>query len=351
MKKRLVSSKDVADLAGVSRTTVSFVLNGASGKIIPEETRQRVLEAARSLHYVPDDTARQVAKTVYLRIGFLVNHTHSVYSDAYILRMLEGMGPVLNKRRCSLVLLPMSEAHEDALSLVRSMHLDGVIMTNNVYGNLNLNPLIQAGVPLVFIGTTGADEIDQIDVDNLSAAYEVTKHIISNGHQRIAMIAHAPMEWVAAEERYKGYCAALKEFGIEYKDELVRWANLDENSGRAAMESLLSLRERPTAVFAGNDAIAYGAIETIRAHGLSIPADISIVGFDDDYPSRFMPPPLTSMTLPASSIGERAATMVLDRIMHPELPTNRIILPVKLTVRESCGQLAPTRKELDKDPV
>ncbi|HPE36072.1 MAG TPA: LacI family DNA-binding transcriptional regulator [Spirochaetales bacterium] len=337
MKKREVSSRDVANMAGVSRTTVSFVLNATPGKAIPEDTRRRVMDAAASLGYVPDREAAQLAKSTKYLVALAVRHSTSIYSDAYILRLIEGMAPVLNRRRCGFVLVPCGQSCKDIVELVRMTKADGVVITNTLEDDAGVPSLAAAGIPAVVIGTVKADAW-QIDIDNEAAAHDTVAHLASLGHRRVAMIVHAPASYHAAAERLAGFRRAMAEADVPEASCPVRWADFTEASGRHAMAEILKLKPRPTAVFAGNDAIAYGAMQAIRDAGLSIPEDISIAGFDDDFPSRFVFPPLTTMTLPASPLGERAAEMIIDLIRGKNPPEKLTLMPTQLSVRSSCAE-------------
>lgn len=338
MKKRTISSKDVALAAGVSRTTVSFVLNATPGKLIPEETRKRVLDAAAALGYQPDLDAARLAKSARHIIGLVVRHSASIYSDAYIVRLIEGIAPVLNRKRCGLVLLPCGAAsrQSDILELVRGAGCDGVMITNTLEDDAGVPALSEAGIPAVVIGTVRGSGW-QIDIDNRAAARVATQHVIAAGHTRIAMIVHAPEAYHAARERLAGFSLAITEAGLEDGDCPVVWADFSEESGRLAMQRLLRAQSRPTAVFAGNDAIAYGAYQAIREAALSIPGDVSVIGFDDDFPSRFLFPPLTTISLPAAALGERAAEMIVDLVTGSPPEERRIVLPTQLAERDSCA--------------
>ena len=327
MKKRNVSSRDVAAAAGVSRTTVSFVLNATPGKVIPEETRQRVLDAAESLGYRPDMDAARLAKSTRYMVALAVRHSTSIYSDAYILRLIEGMAPVLNRRRCGFVLIPCGDdsACADIVGPILAAGADGAVITNTLENDAGVPALAEAGIPAIVIGTVRG-EAWQIDIDNESAAYDTASYLASLGHQKIGMIVHAPPEYHAATARLAGFRRAMDEAGLAADSCPVYWADFTEESGRLAMASLLAQKPAPTAVFAGNDAIAYGALQAIREAGLSVPDDISIAGFDDDFPSRYVFPPLTTMTLPAAALGERAAEMIVDLIGGKNPPERSTIL-------------------------
>jgi len=351
MKKRMVSASDVAKLAGVSRTTVSFILNNTPGKHISEATRQRVLQAANALEYVPDEDAVSVARRTHFTIGFFISHSSSIFSDAYIIRLIDGMALVFNKHRCRLVLQPLRQSQTNYVELVRSHALDGVILINTHINDPGILELEQAGIPLVVIGSIQGLHIPQVDIDNTTAAREMTEHLISLGHSNIAMIVHAPVSYYAAAHRLTGYTEALKAAGLQVKEEYIRIADFTEASGYRAMRELLDLKDRPTAVFAGNDVVAYGAMQAIQDAGLSIPDDISLAGFDDDYLSRYLYPPLTTVTQPASGLGEAAARLVLKQILSPKKNTeqmneglknsdvHKIILPTVLALRESCRSI------------
>lgn len=347
MKKRMVSASDVARLAGVSRTTVSFILNNTPGKHISESTRQRVLQAADALEYVPDEAAVSVARRTHFTIGFFISHSSSIFTDAYIIRLIDGMALVFNKNRCRLVLQPLRQSQTNYVELVRSHSLDGVILINTHTNDPGIAELEQAGIPLVVIGSIQGLHIPQVDIDNSAAAKEMAEYLIALGHTQIAMIVHAPVSYYAAAHRLEGFTAALESAGIPVKSDYIRIADFTEASGYRAMGELLDLQDRPTAVFAGNDVVAYGAMQSIQDAGLAIPGDISLAGFDDDYLSRYLYPPLTTVTQPAAGLGEAAARLVLKRILSTSDPDNRngnreahrIILPTVLAQRESCRSL------------
>ncbi len=333
-----VSAADVARKAGVSRTTVSFVLNNAPGKIIPEETRQRILHAARELAYRPDELARKLAMTKHHAIGLYVSHTHSFYADAYIIRFVEGMATVLNRYRFQLVIESLRVEESRYLQMARSDGLEGIILINLHGQDEGLNQLMDSGFPLVVIGRVGDPGVPQVDIDNLVASQEVVTHLADLGHRRIGMITHAPLVFSAARERLDGYRRALEDRGLERREEWVRIGDFSEESGYAEMQRLLALPDPPTAVFAGNDMVAFGAMKAAKDAGLRIPADVSLAGFDDDFLSRYLNPPLTTMSLPAASLGARAAKHLIQLLVN-ELPeaSRRLILSTRLAVRGSTA--------------
>jgi DNA-binding LacI/PurR family transcriptional regulator len=178
-------------------------------------------------------------------------------------------------------------------------------------------------------------------VDNFAAACEATDHLLSLGHRRIGFISHAPLEFPAAADRRRGYLHALERAGRRPptgEEAFERIGRFSEESGYECANQLLALRARPTAIFAGNDMIAYGAMQAAKDAGLRIPDDLSIVGFDDNHLSRFTNPPMTTVAVPAASLGAEAARIAVESIigsaaLHPV----RMVLSHHLSVRRTTG--------------
>jgi LacI family transcriptional regulator len=340
MKGKRASSTDVAVRAGVSRTTVSFVLNNTPGKAIPEETRQKVLGAARVLGYTPDQAARSVAMVKHRSIGFFIPHSGYISSDAYIFRVIEGMTPTLNKERFRLVLQPLKVRDGNYLALARRDDVDGIILMNTHDEDRGLSELIKARFPLVVIGTVSRGDVCQVDIDNKAGAVTAVSHLLSLGHRAIGMIGHAPLKFYAARERQEGWRTALREARVRPRADWYVEADLTEQSGYKAMKALLGAKDRPTAVFAGNDVVAYGAMQAIKDAGLTIPGDLSIVGMDDDLLSRYMNPPLTTVSNPAAGVGAEAARLVIGKLRTRRGSCEHLVLPTALALRASAAPRA-----------
>jgi DNA-binding LacI/PurR family transcriptional regulator len=336
MAERKATSADVASRAGVSRTTVSFVLNNTPGKNIPDGTRRKVLEAARELGFVPNEKARDVAMIKHHSIGFFIPHAGYISSDAYIIRVIEGMTPVLNKNRFRLVLQPLKLQEMDYLSRARQDSVDGIILMNTHDEDKGLAELVAERFPLVVIGTVSHPGVLQIDINNRAAARSAVEYLISIGHREIGMILHAPDSYYAARDRYEGYREAMEAARCAVRRSWVRNADLTEESGYKAMTEILAEEKRPTAMFAGNDVVAYGAMQAIKDAGLAIPQDISIMGFDDDLPSRYVNPPLSTVTNPAPSLGAAAARLLIGVLQGRVALEPAPELPMLLAVRDSC---------------
>ncbi len=336
MKRRRISSEDVARKAGVSRTTVSFVLNNTPGKQISEETRQRVLRAAEELGYVPNEYARRLAMSRQLGISLIISTTRSTFSDAFVVRLLEGMSQAVNRSRYHLTIAPVPYRGESYRALVRRTGAEGVILMNSHEDDPGYRDLAQEGVPLVVIGRSEDGRGPSVDIDNRDASRRAVRHLIELGHRDIGVIAHAPLGYHAASERVEGYRAALEEAGIPYRADRFAKADFSEESGYAATVKLLDAGPPPTALFACRDAVAFGALRALNEAGLDVPGDVSLIGFDDDYLSRFIHPALTSVSVPAAGIGSAAADLLI-RILNGKAggEDDRILLPTHLALRNS----------------
>jgi LacI family transcriptional regulator len=336
--KQRVSAQDVAREAGVSRTTVSFVLNNTPGKSITEATRRRVLEAAARLGYMPNQDAQRLARTRDYSIGLFISHSQFVYSDVFVTRALEGMSQAANRFRARLVVHPVSLRESSYLSLARHDNVDGIILINTHDEDPALQELEESGYPAVAMDFIGNARIDQVYVDNGAAAEEMVRHLIRLGHGQIAMISHAAPLFFASRKRVQGYRHALEEAGIPFDPSLVRYGDFSERSGFERMQELLRENPEITGVFAGNDVVAYGALQAILQAGVRVPEEMSLVGFDDDYMSRFLSPALTTMVLPAAGHGSAAVETLMDRITGNggHEPVRRV-LNAHIAVRESTA--------------
>jgi len=341
VKRKRVSAEDVAREAGVSRTTVSFVLNNTPGKNISENTRQRVLQAASRLGYMPNEDARRLAMFRSRAIGLFICHSQYVYTDAFIIRTVEGMAQAVNRYRLQLVIQPLHLQEGSYLSLARKDRVDGLVLINAHNEDPALSEIVEEGFPVVAMDFLEDWDMDQVYVDNRSAAGELTDYLINLGHRKVAMITHASTVYSASELRLQGYRDALARHTIEFREEYVAYGDFSEHSGFVSMQKFISLPDPPSAVFAGNDVVAYGALRAIRDAGLSVPEDISLVGFDDDYLSRYLNPPLTTMALPAAGMGSAAVSLLIGRMDNggPREP-KRLVLPARISIRNSCRRVS-----------
>ena len=336
MQVRRPKSDDVAARAGVSRTTVSFVLNDRPGAHISPATRERVLAAAAELGYQPHASARGLAAGRTHTLGLVLRQSpEQVAEDALLAETLRGLSTAARAERYRVLVEPFAPSDGAYGDLLRSHRTDGLVISGPRSDDDELARLAAAGAPVIIQGSLPSVDLPSVDVDNRSAARLAVEHLIGLGHRVIGCITNAPLTYTAAAERLDGYRAALAEAGLPAGPELVAEAAFDAASGRRAMSSLLAV-DGLTAVFVASDVVAFGAIAAIREAGLRAPADISVVGFDDIPLSRFFDPPLTTTQLPAFDLGRAAGAALLDRI-HGRPVVARTVLPTELVIRSSTG--------------
>ena len=342
-------SKDVAALAGVSPTTVSFVLNDRAGAGISPATRQRVLDAAARLGYQPHASARGLAGGLSHTIGLVVRQSpEQVMEDALLAETLRGLSAAARAARYRVLVEPLGARDGTYGDLIRSRGTDGLVVSGPRVDDAELGTLVREGAPVVVQGSLPGVAIPSVDVDNVAAARAATEHLIELGHRVIGCITNAPFHYSAARERRDGYRNAIQGAGLAVDDGLIVEANFDAASGRRAMSRLLGHRGL-TAVFVASDVVAFGAMAAMREAGLRIPDDISVVGFDDIPLAAYFDPPLTTVHLPAHDLGRAAGVALLDRINgHPIEP--RTVLPTRLVVRASTAPPPKTVRPIDAEP-
>jgi len=337
--KKRVTSQDVANLAGVSRTTVSMVLNDVKGVSITSETRQRVRNAANKLGYVPNATAQALASRRAKAIGLVMTRSpHHIASDTFLPQILGGLLDVIRQHKFRLLIESVEEERQDLvyLELVQAKHIDGMILLTPRIDDKGLKKLEEVGVPTVLMGHLNGSNLYSVDVDNRLAANKATQYLIDLGHTRIACIANAHSLYSAAPDRVLGYKDALLSAGIPSDDSLIRHADFSPQSGFDCMQSLLSSKEEFSAVFVASDNVAMGAKSALREANLRIPADISIIGFDDIPWAPYSDPPLTTVRLPAQELASEACLLLLDLMKGSRPEKKDVVLDTELVIRQSC---------------
>lgn len=339
MVKR-ATARDVAELAEVSRTTVSFVLNEVPGIRISDETRQRVVEAAKQLNYHPDATARRMVTGRTNVIGFVLRQSpDQVFADQFLPQVLNGLTHAAAAQNYHVLIEPIPPESEPGayLRLVRERHVDGIILSGPRFDDEELLRFHAEGWPLVMMGQLPNTDLMFVDIDNVGSAAAATQHLIALGHRRIALITNAKPTYTAAMDRLAGYRQALEAAALSYDETLVEFGEFTPQSGAAAMNKLLQLSPLPTAVFVASDTVALGALRAIRAKGLQVPNEIAVVGFDDVPLSEFIDPPLTTIRLPAYGLGWGAADVLIRAINREDIQQRSVLLESELIVRKSCG--------------
>ncbi|MDY7080348.1 MAG: LacI family DNA-binding transcriptional regulator [Chloroflexota bacterium] len=340
MSRSRPTQRQIAEEVGVSRTTVSLVLNKVPGVRISPETRQRILEVARRLNYYPDAAARILVSGRTCTIGFVLCQSPGrVFADAFLPEVLRGVDDAVQENGFRVLIRSVEDVTvSDAyIGLVREKHTDGIILSGPRSDDEQLPRLKTEGFPVVLLGQLPGSGIPFVDVDNVGAARQAVEHLVGLGHQRIGIITNAPLAYTAARDRLTGYRQALQEVGVSFDESLVRCGDFREESGRVAMKGLLELPKPPTAVFVASDLVAFGALVAIKERALTIPDDVAVVGFDDVQLAHYVDPPLTTVRLPAYELGYRAAILLTDLIGSEPVEEREILLQTELVVRQSCG--------------
>ena len=345
---RKPSISDVAKLAAVSRTTVSYVLNNVTSIHISEPTRQRVLDAARELNYHPNAIARSLARKQTLTLALvLCVSPDRLSADAFLPGVIYGITSVTAPAGFRLLIEVVEDVTQpDAyVRLIGEAHVDGMILAGVRLDDTQILELRPNNFPIVLWGQLPGSDLPSVDIDNVQAARMAVEHLITLGHERIACVTNAPLQQPESVSRLEGYQRALQTHGIAYDESLVRYGDYEERSGYEALVDLLTLPLPPTAAFVASDVVALGALRAAASAGLRVPQDLALVGFDDIQFSQYLLPPLTTVRVPAREIGATAARMLLQLVQNGLgvlLPPASVLLETELVIRESCGaQLTP----------
>ena len=327
--------REIARAAGVSIATVSRVINGRPD--VSPQTREAVLRVVREHGFSTNRNARALSGG---RTG-LVGVTLPILEAAYFAVIVSGTAEALYEHDMRIVLCPTLHQHEREVTLLdRLMHgtTDGAVLMLPEESNAELRALQETGYPFVVVDPRV--QLDQgipaVSASNASGARAVVEHLLSLGHRRIGAIL-GPADWMATTERLNGYRSALAAAGVLVARDLVVESDFSIESGEAAAAALLDLPERPTAIFGFNDNVAIGALRAAEARGLTVPDDLSVVGFDDSEQSGLVTPALTTVRQPLAEMGRMAVSLLLRLLDHQRVEAMNIELATRLVVRESTA--------------
>ena len=333
-----VNLQAVADLAGVSPATVSRILNGTAG--VREDKRQAVDEAIARLGFVPDPAARSLAGGRTLSIGVVTQAIDSPFYGG----ALRGIEDQLGRSGYSALFVSgrWSATHEArCIDTLRTRRVDGIIVLTGRLGDAALARCAR-DLPLVVTGRSlRAPGLFALDFDNVEGARLATRHLLEQGHRRIAFVA-GDLRHPDGVQRLQGYREALQDAGLPYLPELVEHGDFTEASGLSATEQLLARGETFSALFAANDQMAFGAALALYRHRLRVPVDVSLVGFDDVAGAVYATPPLTTVHHPAYELGTLAAKAMLE-LLAGRTPALALPAP-RLMVRESTAARPAARR-------
>jgi len=333
------TSQDVADLAGVSVTTVSFVINDKSGGNvrISDETRRRVWEAVEALNYRPSSAARSLrtkrSNLIALMIPYIETPFHPLLAAAVQREAeKENLDVIIYSTRDDL------RREQEFLEVLISRGVDGVIIhTHNLLSD-DVERLVEADVAVVIHGNSPTHPFaDNVMVDEIKAAEEAVSYLIDKGHTRIGTIAGPEVTWDGSL-RKRGYLNALQARGVAVDEELIYEVDhFRRRGGAQGMERLLALPDPPTAVFAASDVMAVGALLFATDSGFLVPEDVAVVGFDDTREATVVRPRLTTVHKDVDVLGASAVRMLIERINgEGQLPGRQKVIEHRLVIRESA---------------
>lgn len=333
-----VSIKDVAREAGVSATTVSYVLNKKPNETISAETSQRVLQAVEKLHYVPNLNARSLSSRRTNLIGVVIPQTEPgkefMFSNPFYGELLSSIEYNARKNGYHLLLTGTRE-DQSYLSIAQTRSVDGIIIVGT-YPSRSLDDLRNIGVPIVLVDSYVTDEaFHTIGIEDKSGAREAVRYLIQMGHERIAFVSGSIRENGVNNKRYQGYCEAMSEAGLTVFQEDLYLGDVSFEYGMEAAQQYMKRGTLQTAAFATADVLAVGMLKKLLQNGIKVPEDISIVGFDDVSMAQMCYPSLTTVHQDISEKGKEAVACILKAIEAPGKERMEHILPLTLVERDS----------------
>jgi LacI family transcriptional regulator len=327
----------------VSVSTVSRVFNDYGD--VSAATRQRVLEAARSVDYAPSAAARTLVRRRSQLIGVVLftGFEHPDIGHPFFQDVLVGVKHAIGSLGYDVLLFATEQpgasrgGPHSYLRRARHHRVDGVVLMGVDRSDPEVERVVQSQIPVIGVDLEIAGpSASWVASDNVGGARLAVRHLRALGHTRIATITGTP-ETRPGADRLLGYRAELQELGLEPRPGYEQAGDFYRESGEAAMRALLALPEPPTAVFVAADMMAVGAIEAIRHAGLSVPEDVALVGFDDMQLAPFIDPPLTTIRQDRVGLGLAAGRALIEQIEHPDRTLAALTLPVELIVRRTCG--------------
>jgi LacI family transcriptional regulator len=330
-----MNQRDIAKLAGVSSATVSRVIN--KDPRVSAKTAQKVVEVIERFGYVQNAMARNLRMANTKTIGYLVPDIRNPFFTS----LLAGFEVLMYEKDYDILFVNTNEDIEKERKAMKSLlhsRVNGILAVFVDPDNEYIEKYKNMGIYIVYIDRISKNEMnnDSILIDNYGGMKQIVDYLVSLGHKDIALTYGSP-EITPGEERLNGYYLAMQKAGLQVRQEYVVPCYFTENETYKAVEQLLSLKKRPTAIITPNNLATMGAYKALTDHKIRIPKEISLIGFDDFSLAAHLNPPVTVITRPTTVIGKIAAEMLLERIESDgEITPRKIILPTELIIRKSC---------------
>lgn len=330
---------DIAEKSGYSISTVSKVMNNYPD--VGKKTREKILEIVVELGYFPSSDARTLTTKKSFTIGVIYIESLGVgLKHAFFSAVIQAFKEVVELEGYDLLFIAkeIGNVKKSFLDHFKYRGVDGAVIFSSEKDDPELEKLIASDLPSVVIDLA-SHQTNVVHSDNMMGTELAIEYLVGLGHKRIAHIA-GYQNTFAGIERMKGFLKATKKFGLEIPPSyIVNGGYFDIEGGKEAMRQLLVISEKPTAVFASSDTMAYGAIQAIQEAGLSVPGDISVMGFDDVEWSQYLTPKLTTINQDVDNIGAAAGQVLLDCINKNSGEFETKVIPVSLVKRESCSRI------------
>ncbi|PRO64855.1 LacI family DNA-binding transcriptional regulator [Alkalicoccus urumqiensis] len=342
-----VTIKDVAKEADVAPSTVSRVISDSPR--ISERTKEKVREAMARLGYHPNFNARSLANQSTKTIGVIMpNSANKTFQNPFFPEVIRGISTKAHQLEYGLYLSTGQsddEIYEEVQHMVQGKRVDGIILLYSKVDDRVMKYLHEQDFPFTVIGRPYDDSLSNVTFvnnDNLKAAKTVTEYLLLLGHKRIAFIG-GNLEHVVTIDHMEGYHQALKNAGIDPCDDYIVFHDELQEGGQEAVIDLMSLAERPSALIVADDIMTFGVMRMLSEMEVHVPDDISIISFNNVMISELSAPPMTTVDINIYSLGYEAANLLIDKILHPDVPAKKVLIPHKMIKRQTCRRVAAER--------
>ena len=337
-EKTSITIKDIAKKAGVAHSTVSLVMNDREH--VSPKLREKILKIANDMGYMPNMVARSLISKKSSTVAVVFPENPHFFTITYFLMIIEGIQNACKKYNRALMFFSLDQTKgESYYQISRKWLIDLMIIMNVDYTrdiSKDIQDLRDNGIYFSFLTKyLGKEKVNSVCVDNLEGVRIALEYLASQGHKRIGFIAGNPNS-ADGPERSEAYKALSRKYGFDQDDELTVQGDFTFESGEREMPKLLTLKKRPTAIFAASDYMAIGAMRVIKSQGLSIPKDIAVMGFDNTLEAAYVEPSLTTIRQPLQEMGEKAVDLAIRSMNDENFEPQTLALKPELMKRQSC---------------